>query len=229
MRYRTTRAAGVGAAALIAGLAIAGCSKDSPTAPKSLSVAAHFDSLYVAAIAAHTHGDSTRAALLSFMELATAYGAVPTTVSVTTGTGVEQWQGIALEITDTSATASAYAQYLAATYSDANVTNVIYSATQVGTSSADTVAILLAADTIEVTGAGTAAATLLSDGAACSVTSGLTNPFISLSANYVCNMATLQFGATVTFPASVGVDASLQSISYTAVNLTGPRFTTGSP
>jgi hypothetical protein len=228
MHYRTTRAV-VGAAALLAGLAIAGCSKDSPTGPTSLSVAAHFDSLYVAAIAAHTHGDSTRAAVLSFMELATAYGAVPTTVSVTTATGVEQWKGVALEVADTSTTASANVQYLAATYSDANVTNVMYSAMQIGTASADTVAILLAADTIEVTGAGTAAATLLSDGGACTVATGLTNPSIAAGANFVCNIATMQFAANVTFPATAGVDASLQSIAYAAVSMKGPRFTTGSP
>ena len=74
MRLHTIRITSV--AAVVAGVAAAiGCSSSSgPTAPSARAVAAHFDSLYVTAILAGTHGDSIRARLMTFLELAAGEG-----------------------------------------------------------------------------------------------------------------------------------------------------------
>jgi hypothetical protein len=220
MSHRNTR---IVAAAVLAGLAITGCSKGSPTGPTSASLAAHLDSLYVAAIAANTPGNTNRAQILSIMELAVAFGNPPKNVTVTTASGTQTWKELGLAVVDTSSSPTT-SEYLSVAYSDANVTNAIFAEVDASGASADTSAGLLAADTIEVTGTGTVAASVLSNGGACTIASGLTNPIFGEAAAFKCNLATMQFAVNETFPATTGVAASLESISYAPIAVTGPRL-----
>jgi len=221
MSHRNTR---IVAAAVIAGLAIAGCSKNSPTGPTSASVAAHLDSLYVAAIAANTPGNTSRANVLSIAELAAAFGNPPKSVTVTTASGNQTWQELGLIVADTSA-ATPSVEYIAIAYSDNNVTNAVFSQINASGGTADTTVGLLAADTIRVTGTGTATASLLSNGGACTVASGLSNPIFGQAAGFKCNLAKMQFSINATFPSTPGVSASLGTLSYANIGVTGPRLT----
>jgi hypothetical protein len=74
---------------------VTACGSDS-TGPKSSNLALHYDSLY-------EHLDppgqlnpllDLRANILSNIELATAFGAIPSEVSVTTASGLEHWHGV---------------------------------------------------------------------------------------------------------------------------------------
>ncbi len=224
---RLIRAA-VGVAMVAVVMEAAGCGSD-PVSPSARSIAEHFDSLYSRALAAHTGGDSARAVVLSYLELAAAYGATPTPVTITTASGPKRWNALSIEVADTSGSPSATTTHITVVYSDANVKNAVRSVVTVGATTTSA-ANLFADDTIRVIAA--SPGVVMSDashGGGCKTPPTLANPGISQAASYHCALATFRASLTANFAATPGVDSSLRSISYTNVTVRGVRFTNATP
>jgi hypothetical protein len=217
----------VGAAAVIGGI---GCGNSkSATAPSARTDAEHFDSLYVAAMLAGTHGDSLRGTVLTYLELAAAEGATPVPVTVTTASGTEQWQALSFEIADTSGSPAANTIATTVVYSDENVTDAVFGEVTTG-SDPHAFAEMVASDTIYVAStAATALATVTSHGA-CPSPSGYQNPiFTTVAQTYHCTLATFVASLNATFPATPGVDSSLTKISFSSLTSNGVRVADASP
>jgi hypothetical protein len=228
MRLQTIRITSV--AAVVAGVAAAiGCSSSGPTAPSARAVAAHFDSLYVTAILAGTHGDSIRARLMTFLELAAGEGAVPKTVTMTTAAGAQKWNALSFEIADTSGSATASTSYITIAYSDANATNAVLAEVTTGATNTAT-AEMLAADTILVPETTASALVSATNGGACTQEPGLVNPiFTALAPMYHCNLASFESSVNATWPSTAGVDPTLTSTSFTNISSNGSRFANATP
>lgn len=219
----------IGLITLSATAAAFGCSSNKATGPTAQSVARHLDSLYLKALAKGTHGDTGRATLLSIMELSAGYGAVPTSVTVTTAAGNKTWKLLSLEVTDTSGNPSANTNYASVAYDDDNVDNAVLSEVITG-NSPNMLATLVANDTIQVTASSpTVGGVNSGNAAACPFETGLTNPIFTQAAAYHCNTATLVTSLNAAFAATPGVDASLTSVSYAGTSNKGPRLANATP
>jgi hypothetical protein len=225
----------------IAALATTGCSDS--TGPSS--VAHHLDALYRQACAkayvpssgsgGFTNGpgyDMTspywqRCMLLNTLLAGPASGAEPSPVRVTTATGVETWQGVLIFEYDTanSGTPPSTTIYDLIVYSDPNVTTAIVSAlTDFGNFT-----YIIANDTITENGTALShTASRVSLGSPCHETSGLANPLANfLGFEYIeysgaiCRLATFDASVRATFPATPGMDASLESITIDPQSIDG--------
>jgi hypothetical protein len=220
----------------IAALATTACSDS--TGPTGL--AHHLDTLYRQACArAYTPAvglgngavyDTAsvywqRCRLLSVLLAGPASGAEPSAVRVTTANGVETWHGLVILEYDTVYTGTPETNfYVLIAYSDANVTNAVvsflgYDATYI-----------VANDTVTVNG------TTLSDsgsrvsvGVPCHDTPGLVNPLANPLTGFppieysgaICRLATFEASLSSTFPATPGLDASLQAIAIDRQSIAG--------
>jgi hypothetical protein len=179
--------------AILASLAlVAGCAGDSgvsPTKPPSPSaVAHHLDTLYESTVGSYP----TRAAVLTYAELAPAFGAVPSAITTTTiahgdsaagDSTLHTWSGFEVQVispTDTS-------WYFVA-YSDSNVTNAIVIERN-NTSPGG--AVLLADSTISVSTDLTYGAWgQTTVGGTCVPVTGLSNPAVASFGQATCQLAT---------------------------------------
>jgi hypothetical protein len=217
-----------GTAAIAAGI---GCGSNGPTAPSSQQLASHFDSLYVAAILRGTKGDSLRSTVLTYLELATAEGALPVPVTVTTASGTEKWEAISFEIADTSGNPSASTIAATIVYSDNSVTNSVFSEVTTG-SGARQFAEMVAADTIYAASTSATALATVTNTGKCALPSpsGYSNPIFSTVATmYHCNLVTVLASLNASFPSTPGIDSSLLSISFASVKSNGVRLADATP
>lgn len=230
VRLRSVRVmmAIVGTAGIVAGT---GCGTGGPTAPASQKLSTHFDGLYVEAMLAATHADSLRSAVLSYLELASAEGAAPVPVTVTTASGTQTWQALSYTFADTSGSASASTVAATIVYSDSNVTNAVVAVVTTGFG-AGVSAELLAADTIYVAQTtATALATVTNAGACLFPSQGgyADQIFTTVASMYHCNLATFQSSLTASFPSTPGVDPGLTQMSFATLTSNGVRLTDASP
>jgi hypothetical protein len=215
----------------LAVLAAFGCSDTSGPS----SVAHHLDVLYSQACA-RAYSPSgynmasvywQRCQLLSILVAAPASGAEPSSIRVTTAAGTSTWQSLAIYEYDTSNTGMPLSTINAIiAYSDANVTNaVVLLVTSGGNAS-----YIIANDTITENGVWmSGAASRSSLGGQCRDVSGLSNPLGDTLTGYppieyggsLCHLATFQVSVSTTFPATPGLDPSLESFTIDPQSING--------
>lgn len=216
-------------AAALGVIATVGACSDSTTAPpgpKAGTLAQHFDTLFAQAKALSTSDLNyvLRSVLLSDLELAAAFGASPTNVTVTTSVGTEQWKGFVIEETLNDTASSPDSAIFVFVYRDSMAhTGVLSGFHSNGTPLAS---VLLTNDTVAVNDNSHAGSfTLVSVGGSCATPiAGLVNPLIVTDESATC--ASALFGVTLTlgFPSTAGVDAALTSISFPTTSFAGERF-----
>jgi hypothetical protein len=216
------------AASLAAVVLTAACSDSSgpSAADQATAIAARFDSIYVDATAQSNGGANAftaRAGIASLLEVPPAFGAIPSTITVTTASGSESWKGFEFvdltpSSTDSSFVLLAYREAAAHT-----VLAVIIDRTGVVDSA--TIAILITGDTLFVQpNGGSGATTLFSVGAACRTPpSSLTNPEFDSPLASSCSLATFHTTLSLQFPSSPSIDATLTSLSFTSATVSGIR------
>lgn len=222
-----SRFAFVAALAIITATAACGSDNTGPldgeTPP---SLAAHFDSLYSQAKAQSTTDTmfALRSVALSDLELPAAFGATPTSITVTTASGTETWQGFVFEEVRTNGGTPTDSGRFVLAYRDADAHTLIVTLFLANGSTAG--ASLVTNDTVVVhANANAGSVTLVSTGAACpAAPSGLVNPVIATASQATCLSATFSATLTLGFPATAGVDAALTQISFPATTFSGVRF-----
>ena len=209
---RTLARLRVAASFLVIAIAAA-CGSDSTGPSQSpLSVARHFDSLFV--VAANLSDSIAvyegRAALLTLIEVPAAFGASPSTVNVTTASGHEHWKAFEF-VEHLSPTDSGFALLV---YRDVDAHSVILiefngdgSISDGGLITNDT----LAAD---ITGGG-GSTTLSSIGSTCGTpAASLVNPQVAEIGFSSCTLATFVTSLSLTSQASAHIDPALASIAF---------------
>jgi hypothetical protein len=208
----------------------AACGSDSSTGPKgptAAQAAMHFDTLETLA-AGHSWGD--RVQVLTLLELAAASGATPSPVSVNVGGTTQTWSALTISIVQSSGGSVTDSENVTIAYSDyANVTNAVIGEFEINVGGPTTTTGIVLGDTILATATtATFTASVASTGSACSaLPSGLMNTQIaSIRAQFAsCSGIKLQSAFSGTFPATTGLDPSLQSISFNASTANGIRVT----
>jgi hypothetical protein len=203
----------------------AACGSDNSTGPKgptAAQAAMHFDTLETQAA---NNNWSGREELLELLELAAASGATPSPISVNVGGTTQTWSALTLSVVNTSDSGN-----ITLAYSDyANVTNGLIAEIDVPASGPANYTIAVIGDTIVATATTfTYTASVASTGAACTaIPSGLMNTQIaSIRSEFAtCSEIRLQSAFSGTFPATTGLDASLQSISFNSTTANGIRVT----
>jgi hypothetical protein len=218
------------AAALGVIATVAACS-DSTTSPggggpKAGTLAQHFDTLFAQAkaLSATNINYLPRANLLSGLELAAAFGASPTNVTVTTSVGTEQWKGFVIEEVLNDTSSSPDSAIFVFVYRDSMAhTGVLSGFHSDGTPLAS---VLLTDDTIGVNdNSRSGSFTLVSVGGSCATPiAGLVNPLIATDESDTCASAVFNIALTLGFPSTAGVDAALTSISFPVTSFGGERF-----
>ncbi len=216
------------AAAIVATLAACGSSSTGPGGgggPKAGTLAQHFDTLYQQAKASSVSDTNFtfRAEALSDLELAAAFGAAPTNITVTTASGTEQWKGFVFEEVHDSSGVEDSASFIVA-YRDSLVhTMVVTGFLGNGTSLGS---FLLANDTLGIASTSrTESASLTSVGSACATPiAGLVNPIIATALTTTCASAQFNAALALGFPATTGVDAALTTVSFPTTSIAGERF-----
>jgi hypothetical protein len=218
------------AAALGVIATVAACS-DSTTGPpgggpKAGTLAQHFDTLYAQAKASSTSDTNFtfRAALLSDIELAAAFGATPTNLTVTTSAGTEQWKGFVFEEVSTDTGVASDSVLFVVAYRDSLAHTILVAGFQ-GNGSLF-IKTLLTNDTLQlVSNSGSGSATLTSVGSGCATPiAGLVNPIIVSAESTTCTSAVFGAALTLGFPAATGVDPALTSLSFPTTSFAGERF-----
>ena len=214
------------AASLAAVVLTAACSDSSgpSVADQATAIAARFDSIYVDATALSNGGATAygeRAAIASLLEVPPAFGAIPSTISVTTASGTESWKGF--EFVDLNSAGSDSSFVLLAYREEAahTVLAVIFDSTGVRHSSPVS---LRATRCSASPNAGGGATTLVSVGAACRTPpSSLTNPEFDSPLASACSLATFRTSLTLQFPSGPGIDAALLSLTFAPTSVNGIR------
>jgi hypothetical protein len=196
------------------------CGSDSTGPPADHTpgtLAQHFDTLFAHAIVA-------RAQLLSNLELAAAFGAAPTTITVTTSAGTEQWKGFVFEEVHPDTGAKVDSAYFVVAYRDSLVHTAVLAGFLANGTSLGTE--LLTNDTVVIdTSSQSGGASLTSVGASCTTPiAGLVNPIIATAQSTTCLAAVFSSNLTLAFPAHTGVDAALTAFSFPAMSFAGERF-----
>jgi len=213
------------AASFAAVVLTAACSDSSgpSAADQATAIAARFDSIYVDATAQSNGGANAyeaRASIASLLEIPPAFGAIPSTITVTTASGSESWKGF--EFVDLNPAGSDSSFVLLAYREEAahTVLAVIFDST-----GAPMLGALITGDTLSaLPDSGTAATTLVSVGAACRTPpSSLTNPEFDSPLESSCSLATFSTSLTLQFPASPGIDAALASLTFAPTTVNGIR------
>jgi hypothetical protein len=216
------------AAAFVVTIAACGGSSTGPGGgggPKAGTLAQQFDTLYQQAKASSV-GDTNfnfRAEALSDLVLAAAFGAAPTTITVTTASGTEQWKGFVFEEVHDSSGVVDSATFIVA-YRDSLVHAMVLSGflgngTSLGS-------FLLANDTLGIASTSrTQSSTLTSVGGSCPTPiAGLVDPIITAAQTTTCTLAQFNAALALGFPATAGVDAALTTVSFPATSIAGERF-----
>ena len=211
------------AATLLVTSIAAACGSDS-TGPSQTpgSVARHFDSLYVEAndLSDSIDAFSARAFLLTLLEVPPALGASPSTITVTTASGVEHWRafevGELFTPTDSGFALLAYRESAAHT-----VLLIEYN----GDGSISDGA-LITNDTLatDITG-GSGSTTLTSTSSTCGTpSSSLTNPQVGDIDFASCTLAKFVTSLTLSTQTDSHVDPALASIEFDAATINGVRL-----
>lgn len=188
-------------------------------------LAAHFDSLYVAAV---SHGDTSassfRITAVSLLELAPALGAPATNITVTTANGTEHWKGFELEdVLESDGTPNDSAYFVVA-YRESDVHTAIVALYDTEGNIQD--GVLLTNDTLGVVpsdGTGTTARTSL--GSTCTeISSTLQNPQLTSINPLACNAAAFGTSMTLVVPSDPNIDAALTSLSFPTTTIQGVRI-----
>lgn len=213
------------AASLATVLLTAACSDSSgpSVADQATAIAARFDSIYVDAKALSDSGASAfgvRALIASLLEVPPAFGALPSTISVTTASGNESWKGF--EFVDLNSAASD-SQFVLLAYREAAAHSVLF--VFFDSTGAPTDGALITGDTVTaLPTSGSAATTLLSVGAACRTPpSSLTNPVFASPFAASCSLATFRTSLTLQFSSAPGIDAALLSLTFAPTPINGLR------
>jgi hypothetical protein len=206
----------------------AACSDSSaPSSANQASVvAARFDSIY---LDANTRSDSgrnafeTRALLASLIEIPAAFGAVPSSITVTTATGTEHWQGYEfLELTPPADTTDSAFVLLAFRESNAHSVLIAFF------DSTGTIvnAGLITEDTISaMPGSGGGSSTLVSVGSDCTAPpTSLLNPQFDSPLASSCSLASFRTSTTLTFPSVSTIDPALASLTISSASVNGVRI-----
>ena len=216
------------AAAIVATIAACGGSSTGPDGggghtPGTL--AQHFDTLYQHAKASSVSDANFtfRAQALSNLELGAAFGAAPTTITVTTSSGTEQWKGFVFEELHDSSGVVDSAMFIVA-YRDSLVHTMVLSGFLANGTSLGS--FLLANDTLGISSSSrTQSASLTSVGSSCPAPiSGLVNPIIAAGETTTCTSAQFDAALALGFPATAGVDAALTAVSFPTTSIAGERF-----
>lgn len=189
-------------------------------------LAAHFDSLYVAAAA---HGDtasaySFRITALSLLELAPALGAPATNITVTTANGTEHWKGFELEDVLDSAGTPTDTTYFVVAYRESDVHTAMLAL--YGSDGSIQGGALLTNDTSSIAPSnGHGSTTLSSLSSTCTpISSSLVNPLLTSITPLACNVATFGTSLTLVVPSTPNVDPALTSLSFPTMTLKGVRI-----
>ncbi|MEO8879135.1 MAG: hypothetical protein ABI446_01940 [Gemmatimonadaceae bacterium] len=220
MNIRSRRSL-LGACALA--VLVAACSSDS-TGPDSSDLAIHYDSLF-------EHLDAPgqlnplldlRANVLSNIELATAFGATPRTVSVTTASGIEHWHGVEF-VVNPNGTRFAF-DHILIVYRDTDAHTALM--VHFRSDGSAILAILEAADTmvsVPYTLMGSSSVNSQSDG--CATPPTLANPAIGPYLVGSCATATFTTSISAHSDASPGLDPALMTIEFGPTVFAGEVFT----
>jgi hypothetical protein len=202
----------------------AACGSDSTGPSQSpSSVAEHFDSLYVQAndLAESNGAYGFRSLLLTFFEVPPAFGANPSTISVTTASGVEHWKAFEFVDVGPPGTDSGFV-FLAYRESPAH-TMLLIPYNGDGTSAGAT---MITNDTLimNVT-VGSDATSLTSTSTACGTPSAsLVNPQLPSFTISTCKLAKFLTSFSITSQTSASIDPALASISLNAASVNGIRL-----
>lgn len=219
----------LGFLASLASIAMAAACSDS-SGPKAIEkapeIAARFDSIYVDAVArsdSGTNGFETRELVASLLEIPAALGATPSTLSVTTASGSEQWKAYEfVELTAPNTTPDS--DFVLLAYREANAHSVLV--VFFDSTGAPQTAGLITNDTLPVqptTGSG--ATSLLSVGDACGTpASTLVNPQFDTPLSSSCALATFRTSVSLQFPTSPNIDAALASLAFSLESVNGLRI-----
>jgi len=224
----STRLSLAAAIGIVATTAACGGSSTGPGGgggPTPGTLAQHFDTLFQHAKASSV-GDTNfnfRAEALSDLELAAAFGAAPTNITVTTSAGTEQWKGFVFEEVHDSSGVVDSATFIVA-YRDSLVHTMILSGFLGNGLSLGS--FLLANDTLEISSSShTQSVTLTSVGGSCPAPiAGLANPFIATAESTTCSLAQFNASLALGFPATTNVDAALTAVSFPSTSIAGERF-----
>ena len=208
----------------------AACGSDSSTGPKgptAAQAAMHFDTLAAQSIG---HSWEGRTELLSLLELAAASGATPSPITVNVGGTNQSWSALTLSVVDQSGGSVTDSGSLTIAYSDyANVTNGVIGEVDFTIGAPTSYTSIVIADTIAVPATtSTYTGSVASTGSACTaLPSGLlTTQIATIRAQFAtCSDIKLQSAFSATFPATTGLDPSLQSISFSNSSANGIRVT----
>ena len=203
---------------------VAACSSDS-TGPKSSDLATYYDSLF-------EHLDppgelnplhDLRANILSNIELAVAFGAIPRAVSVTTASGVEHWQGVELVLNANGGQFELDHILIVYRETDAHTALMVH----FGTDGSAILALLEVADTmvaVPYTLLGSSGAQSQHDG--CVTPPTLANPVIAASlVGSSCATATFTSSISEHPDATPGLDPALTTIEFGPTVFAGEVFT----
>jgi hypothetical protein len=168
--------------------------------------------------------------LLSLLELAAASGATPSPITVNVGGTTQRWSALTLSVVNSSGGAVTDSGNITLAYSDyANVTNGVIAEIEFNVGNPTTYMSDVIGDTIAAAATtSTFTASVVSTGSACTaLPSGLLNTGIaSIRAQFAnCSEIKLQSAFSGTFPATTGLDPSLQSISFNTSTDNGIRVT----
>jgi hypothetical protein len=204
-------------------VAVAACSSDS-TGPKSSNLAIYYDSLY-------EHLDppgqlnplhDLRGNILSNIELAIAFGAIPRAVSVTTATGTEQWHGVEFVVNPNGTEFDFAHTLIVYRETDAHTALMV----QFGKDGSARLAVLEVADTmvaVPYTLLGSSSTTSQRDG--CATPPTLANPVIGPYLLGSCATATFTTSISEQPDATPGLDPALSTIEFGATVFAGEVFT----
>ncbi|MDQ2932456.1 MAG: hypothetical protein M3Y05_16770 [Gemmatimonadota bacterium] len=228
----TTRLSLAAAFAII--VTTAACGSDGsgpPTGPPTTpgTLAQHFDTLFAQAKASSISDTNYngRVEILSDLELAAAFGAAPTAVTVTTSAGTESWKAFVFEEVRNIGGVASDSGYIIIAYRDSLVHTALLTGVRAnGTSLGGR---LLVSDThVVVASANSGLASLVSTGSACATPiAGLVNPIIVRGQSATCLTAVIQAAHSSTFPATAGVDAAYTQLSFATQTFAGERFFDG--
>jgi hypothetical protein len=198
----------------------------SPNTQDAAHIAAHLDSLYLAAVLdGDTSGVSSfRLTTLSLLELAPALGAPASNITVTTANGTEHWKGFELEDVLESGGTPNDTTYFVVAYRDSDVHTAIVALYDTEGNIQD--GVLLTNDTLGVVpsdGSGTTTRTSL--GSTCTeLSSSLQNPQLTSINPLACNAAAFGTSMTLVVPSDPSVDAALTSLSFPTTTIKGVRI-----
>ncbi|HWZ60051.1 MAG TPA: hypothetical protein VNW46_13835 [Gemmatimonadaceae bacterium] len=221
MQARSRLSGVVASIALALTLAACGGSTDPRPLPAT-QLATHFDSIFSVRLAAGTAADSEAAfAVGQFVELAPAYGANDTAITVTTASGTQMWRGLSFALIDVNGDSDAFF----ALYPNRNLSRVVLvqivrsggwvSATSIGTTDQFT--------TVYPDSVASGTSTLLSTGATCSLQSRLAiDPTFSQEySGYSCASAQINGSLSVVFRAATNIGSvAISNVTFGGVLLT---------